>query len=80
LNVIAADRLGGLLQAHVRLEPARQHVLVVVPPAGLVGPGGQGQDLLPLAPVGDPVELEKVGDVDLTNRVPAQLNAADLGL
>jgi len=50
-----------------------------VPPAGPVGLFGQDQQLLALDRA-DPVEGEQVEHVDLADRVPAQLDPADLGL
>ena len=79
LRVVAADRLSRLLQPDVGLEPRRQHVVIPVPPARLVGPAGQRQHLLPLRLVGYAVQRQQVGDVDLADRIPAQLYPADLG-
>lgn len=71
LGFVEADDGGFALQAHVRAEPLRQHVSELVPPAGLVGLAGQGEEALDLG-AGDPVgpqQLLHIGDTE-----------ADLGL
>ena len=78
LGVEAADGLGRLLQPDVGLEPGRQHVLIAVPPALLVGLAGQGQQLLALGHVGDPVQVQQIRDVDLAHGIAAKLDPADL--
>jgi len=62
-------------------RPARTGHLAAapVPPARLVGPAGQGQQLLALRLVSYAVQGEQVGDVNLADGIPAQLYPADLG-
>ena len=79
LRLVHADRGRGLFHPDVGLEPVRQDVVVPVPPAGPVGLLGQAQQLLSLDRA-DAVEGEQVEHVDLADSVPAQLDAADLGL
>ena len=79
LRLVHPDRPRRLLHPDVGLEPVGQDVVVAVPPAGPVRLLGQREELLALAGV-DPVQREQVEHVDLADRVPAELDPADLGL
>lgn len=78
LHLVAADDGGGLLQADVHLEPARQDVAELVPPAGGAGLVGEPEEVLALLLVHDAVQGEEVGDVTLLVADPAQFQPADL--
>ena len=77
LRLVDTDGCGGLLHAHISLEPLRQDVGVPVPPARPVRLLGQAQQLLPLG-VRHAVVGQQVKDVDFPDGIPAQLDAADL--
>ena len=62
VRVVAADGTGGFLQAHEGPEPIGQHVVVAVPPAGLAGLPGQGQEGVDLGRVGDAVRGQQALD------------------
>ncbi len=79
LQLEGPDQRRGLLQAHVGLEPVRHDVVVLGPPALVIGLAGQRQHALPLLGVGDAVQAEQVRDVALLEADPAVLHPADLG-
>jgi hypothetical protein len=78
LALVGADQAGRRLQVHVRPEPRRQQVAVVLPPAGVVGVGGHGQELLDLVGVGDLVPAQQVDQVAPLEADLAVLEAVDL--
>jgi hypothetical protein len=80
LHLIGADQRRRLLQADQRLEPARQHVAVLLPPPRGAGLPGEREVLLAARRIDDSVEREQVGDVPFLGAYPAQLQAADLGV
>ena len=79
LRLVGPDGDGRFFHPDVGLEPVGQDVVEPVPPAGAVSLLGQVQQLLPLHRV-DAVEGKEVEDVDLADRTPAELDAADLGV
>src|SRR6185312_4082894 len=62
VRVVAADQAGGFFQADEGAEPGGQDVVVAVPPAGLAGLAGQGQERVDLGGVGDAVGGEQALD------------------
>ena len=58
LHFIGADQTSGFFQADMGLEPGRQDVAVLVPPAGRARLPGQGELILPLLVVRYAVESE----------------------
>src|SRR4029453_3698801 len=80
LALVGPDQDGGRLQVHVGPEPRRQHVAVVLPPAGRVGLPGQGEEVGHLLGVGDLVEAQQVDDIALLEADLAVLEAVDLPL
>jgi len=79
LRLVDADQRRGLFHPDVGLEPVGQDVVVPVPPAGPVGLLGQAEQLLPFDRP-DAVVGEQVEHVDLADRVPGELDPADLRL
>ncbi|GAA2403289.1 hypothetical protein GCM10010420_33130 [Streptomyces glaucosporus] len=79
LHLVGADHRRGLLQADVPVEPARQDVVVPVPPAARAGPAGQGEEVRPLVLVQHSVEREEVRHVTFLAGPLAALQTADLG-
>ena len=79
LQLERSDQRGRRLQAQVGLEPVRQDVAVLGPPALVVGLPGQGQQPGPHLLVGHAVQGEQVGHVADLAADPAVLQAADLG-
>ncbi len=80
LRLIGADHRAGLLETEVHLEPVGQDVAVAVPPSGLVGLPGHGQERHSFRFADNAVQGEQVGDVTLLEAHPAELHAADLGV
>jgi hypothetical protein len=80
LDLIGAQVGRRLLQPQVHLEPRRQQVGVLLPPARPVGLPHQPEELGPLLRVGDAVEREQVRDVTLLEPDPPELEPADLGV
>ena len=78
LDLKVADQRRGHLQAQIRLEPLREDVVVLGPPAGRVGLPGQREHARPHLLVGHAVEGEQVLDVPLLEPHPPVLDAADL--
>src|SRR5262249_6549969 len=62
----------------VRLEPGRQYVRVVVPPARGVGPAGQRAQRLAFLIVGHAIESQQVGDIAIFEAHPPGFEPADL--
>jgi len=80
LHLVGADERRRLLQTEVHLEPVRQEIAVLVPPALDVRPRGEMKELLTRLGVRDAVEGEQVGDVAFLELDPAELQPADLGV
>jgi hypothetical protein len=78
LRLVRTDDGRGLFQADVGLQPRRDEVGVLVPPAGRVGLAGERQQRLAVLVVGDLVEREQVGHVAQLEAAAAELEAADL--
>jgi hypothetical protein len=80
LWLVSADDCAGLFQAEVGLEPVRDDVAVLVPPAGHVGLPGQGQQRSSLLVVGDAVEGEQPCHVGFSEADSSEFHAADFGV
>ena len=78
LHLVVTDDRRGLLEADVRLEPVRQQVTEVVPPARVAGLAGQVEQALPVGGIGHAVQGEQVLDVPVLEADPAVLHPADL--
>src|SRR6266542_1897797 len=79
LALVGADDRGRLLQVDVGAEPLRQHVAVLVPPAGVVGVQRHPDDRGHLTRIG-PVQSEQVDDVAFLEADLAVLQPVDLPL
>ncbi len=80
MRVVALDGLGRLLDPEVGLEPGRQDVRLPVPPGLGERLASQEQQRLARGGVGDAVEGQQVGNVNLPGRMAAKLDPADLGI
>ena len=78
LHLVAVDRRRGLLEPHVHLEPAGQHVGVVVPPARGVGLSDELHECLTFGRIGHAVQGEQIHDVAFLEAHATELEAADL--
>jgi hypothetical protein len=79
LHLVRSDQRRRSLQTQVGLEPAGQHVAVMLPPPGRVGLLRQRQQRRTFLFVRHAVQRQQVRDIALLEADPAQLHSADLG-
>jgi hypothetical protein len=73
LDLVGADHRAGLFQAQVGLEPARQDVAVLAPPAGFVGARSQHEERVSFLLVSDAVQGQQISHVTRFKADPPQL-------